>query len=499
MLMKSIYLLICTLFFACNNPKKEESVKVQSAPETVAISYGLNNGSGQCNTQLYARVNGERQVLIDFDQHKFLYIQLQDDFNNDGFLDVLVENRKGCHSETESTYLAHEGSSYFIMAYDGQKFHMTNEVGKDWDGIEMVMRDGKLHIAIETAEERSYTYSDKLSCNDKEETFVLDNFKLKQVAVDQKTKMTTLMEMDCLSLIQQTSIVESYDEFNVDFNNDGYKDELRFTYYKDLKGYDNLYLRLATINPDIEINTQKRSVKRLGILASKTNGYNDLVINCDEIMSWNGEEYRYKNVYKSGNKYRVFAKNGLIIRDSPDGIPIGKFDYNAEITVIEKTEIEMDYEEEAYVTIEGYWYKVAFFDEYSNSTKQGFVFSGYLANLDYCSIFSDWNEVSISKNAIVYKLHGQCYYTYPVKIISETEVELIWSQDGDCVFLSGLDEDFALIISPEKGKPFAKFTLDGDTLKASYYYPDWVKEYNQKYPAIFSETYTLNYPSLIDY
>ncbi|SNR13944.1 conserved protein of unknown function [Tenacibaculum jejuense] len=483
------------MFMSCKMNKEETLTQ-----KNVTISYQLNEGEDHCSKQLLASVDGKEQVIVDYDENLYLYIQLQDDFNNDGALDILLEDRKGCHNKGEYSYLSHEGSSYFIITYDGEKFQRTEAVGKAWNGIEMELKEGKFHFTIETHATSIYSNTEQLSCNDKEETFVLEDYQWKRVSVDQVSKREAIKEVSCQELIDDSSVVEAREYIDFDFDNDGYGDQLILTYNKITKGFDDFDMRLYRGNPQ-RIQIPKRSAKRVGVLASKTNGVNDLVIDCDEILVWNGKKYIYKPKIAPSNTYKVFAENGLLIRDQPAsyGDVIGKFDYGNEITILEKTDIEMKYKDkEGEYPIEGYWYKTEFLNKETNTKRLGYVFSGFLINSDYYSMFSDWYLMGISKKGIVLRLHGQCHYTYPVKVISDTEVELIWSQDMDCKFKSGLGDDFGLQHVPEKGKPFAKFTWKGDTLDAKYYYPEWIKKYNENYPAVFVQKYHLSYSSLID-
>ncbi|AUC76280.1 SH3 domain-containing protein [Olleya sp. Bg11-27] len=497
----SLYLLLITLLFtACNNSKTSPNTSDSIKQQSVSISYHLKTGDDHCSNQLIATIDDKEHVIIDFDEHRFLYIQLQGDFNNDGATDVLLEHRHGCHTSAPGTsYVSSEGSSYFIMTYDGTRFRSTKEIGIAWNGIEMKMKDKTLHFSIATSLNPSYSTKKELSCTDKEADYVLDGYDLRQTSITENKKIEAIKEVSSTALINKTSVVNSEKYLGFDINSDGTKDLLTMTYNKTVNGFSELKIRLTNKINIETIETFKRSVNRVGILESKTNGMHDLVIDCNSLFKWNGKTYSPVHKILETKKYKVFAKNGLIIRDRPEGNPIGKFDYGDVIEIIEKTAIEMDYEEEAYVTIEGYWYKTSFFDKTSNIKQQGYVFSGYLANLDKCTLFSTWDEMSISNKGITYSLHAQCYYVYPVKIINENEVELIWSQDMDCVFDSGLADTYDSIKNPENGKPFAKFTLHGDTLKATYYYPEWVQKYNENYPAIFKETFSLNYPSLIDY
>ena len=73
----------------------------------------------------------------------------------------------------------------------------------------------------------------------------------------------------------------------------------------------------------------------------------------------------------------------------------------------------------------------------------------------------------INRNQINYLFHGQCVYSFPVKILNENEVELVWGYKGrDCVYDVLFDETFNLPKGkiPQKGKPFSKYTIENNTI-----------------------------------
>ena len=95
-----------------------------------------------------------------------------------------------------------------------------------------------------------------------------------------------------------------------------------------------------------------------------------------------------------------------------------------------------------------------------------------------------WSNAMVTLNiggdSLAFEYHGQCVYFYPIRKISATEFEMIWSRDMDCKFDNGTSETFGLKKIPVIGKPFAKFTLKNNILQAAYYYPEWVKRYTEK-------------------
>ena len=471
------------------------------------ISYELQNDENNiCINQLIAYINGHKNIIIPYSAKFNLNIHLQDDFNNDGVLDILLEHRKGCHSTGEGQgYLDSEASSYFIMTFDGQQFHQTEQVGNDWDGIYIETKNDTLNFTIDTELQPYYRKAERFFCNDKQEIFKLDGYELKRVSVDAKTQTKAIREITSDIQNQNPSYAEDWEHIEFDFDGDGKTDMLEAHYDEYRKGFE--FVTFTYTNNDREysrtkIETNGQTINRVGVLETKTKGFNDVIINCGQIYKWNGKNKFVNDEIElrknTPSTYRVFAKNGLIIRDKPGGEPIGKFDYGTEIIIHEKTDIEMSVEEEEYVTIDGYWYATEFLDT-NNKKKYGFVFSGYIVDLENLSIYSRWDDISISRANVTFYIHGQCIYSFLTKIINDNEVELIWSPNGDCVFDAGFYNDFGLTNVPEIGKPFAKYTLNGETLSVTYYYPEWTNTYSEGNGFVLSNSYTPNYPMLIDY
>ena len=106
------------------------------------------------------------------------------------------------------------------------------------------------------------------------------------------------------------------------------------------------------------------------------------------------------------------------------------------------------------------------------------------------SIFNSWvnnenyiPEIHITNRDISYLFHGQCIYFFPIKIINDNEVELLWGETGrDCVYEVFLDDTFDLPKDkiPQKGKPFSKYVVDNGVLKVTYYYEQWLERYKKK-------------------
>ena len=254
-----VLLIVLGLNISCgtkNSKKNKELTNTdkQSSFVNVEVSYKIE--SDKCYDKLIATVNGKEKVLVDFSEKRKLNIQLIDDFNNDGNLDILIENINGCNNLEDGYSISWEASSYFLFSTDGYEFFRTKEVGNDWGGIKIEVVADLIHFTIDTAEKRDSKEGYVIPATDVQEVYILDKYALKLVT----------------------------------------KEEIR--------------------------NLQKQEIE------------------------------------KENTIYRVFAKNGLLVRDAPNGDPIGKVNFNEEVTVVEKTDIEFEFKEDEYTSIHGYWYQI---------------------------------------------------------------------------------------------------------------------------------------------
>lgn len=113
----------------------------------------------------------------------------------------------------------------------------------------------------------------------------------------------------------------------------------------------------------------------------------------------------------------------------------------------------------------------------STNPKTSSIFNSWVNDDDYIP------EIHINRDEINYLFHGQCVYSFPVKILNENEVELVWGYKGrDCVYDVLFDETFDLPKGkiPQKGKPFSKYTIENNTIKVTYYYNEWLEKYRKK-------------------
>lgn len=113
--------------------------------------------------------------------------------------------------------------------------------------------------------------------------------------------------------------------------------------------------------------------------------------------------------------------------------------------------------------------------------------NGFDHSVKISQIFSSWQndqvEIHIDKDNMTYLFNGQCIYAFDVKIINDNEVELIWGATGmDCTSDMQFAKTFGLSknLIPQKGKPFAKYSLKNNVINVTYYYKEWIDAYRNQ-------------------
>lgn len=134
-------------------------------------------------------------------------------------------------------------------------------------------------------------------------------------------------------------------------------------------------------------------------------------------------------------------------------------------------------------------------DVWKISYLQGFDYDGYVSSFQQSNDFTGkWQNgmvtLNVGKTSLAFEYHGQCTYYYPIRKISDSEFEMIWSNEMDCKFDNGTSETFGLKDVPQIGKPFSKITVRNNVLHVQYYYKEWVEKYSAKIEDVFTSEYS---------
>jgi hypothetical protein len=238
------------------------------------IHYYLTNENSYDYQELKAIVNDVVFTLISKEYKLCISIEKIADFNKNGYEDILVEIINGCGGNCC-------GNSYQIFSYNGQVFKETEQVGYDWDGIEISESSVGFNFIIQTAPEGAANTD---MCNDKIETYRLKDYTLELINIIKDQKLNAISEL------KADDFEGKEDEIlflTFDIDGDGKVDKIECSYWERWGRISSWNIKFGN-GKSFEGNS---SPKRIGILNSKTNNVYDLVLECDEILKWNGLKY----------------------------------------------------------------------------------------------------------------------------------------------------------------------------------------------------------------
>lgn len=246
------------------------------------INYSLKRNGEDIYEELNATVNDEKINIISFKDRKcFEIIEIQD-YNNDGLEEVLIETN-ACGGNCC-------GNTIFVISYKGDKFIQTQQVGYDFDGIELnYNKNNTRHFIIDN---QNIGAGNTSLCEDEKETYIFENYELKLINVEHQQKLEAILELKSEDFLpKESDLTHTYDKtlhIEYDIDNNGIMDKISAGYWE----------RWGILSaPEIILNNKELkcdvlgSPKRIGILKTKTNNVNDLVIECDKILKWNGYAY----------------------------------------------------------------------------------------------------------------------------------------------------------------------------------------------------------------
>ena len=237
------------------------------------ISYHYIHDDNFDDQELFAKVTGERHTLIGKGVKFCFRIEKIADFNNNGHEDVLVRKVYGCGANCCA-------DSYQIFSYDGVVFRKTEVIGYDWDGIEIINSSNGFKFIVESVYEG---FGNTAMCHNKVETFRMVDYDFELIEVVKDQKLSAIAE------IRSSEFEDREDEtlyLEYDLNGDGHNDTISCTYWS---RWGRMGCQINFANGD----TYKvpSTPKRVGVMESKTNNVHDLVLECDEVIKWNGVGY----------------------------------------------------------------------------------------------------------------------------------------------------------------------------------------------------------------
>jgi len=280
----SAVLLFVSILLGMHCQSKNQSTLADTAagkaPENGGkISYFTDNQahSSLSPAGLYALIGSKKYTIIPEGlEEGGRCIEVFDslDFDQDGYDDALVMEIVGCGGNNIP-------NAYFFCSYSkaADKFLISEVFGDTWEDPVMEDWNGKLSVKVVSSNQG---HSPEMA--EKTERFILENGKAVRVEYHQAQKMPAIVEL----------LSEDYSERDkargkviyFDLNEDGKKEKISGDYWE----------RWASIGwsvqlPDGKFVAGDDARKRVGVLASKTKGYHDLVLDLDHVLVWNGTKY----------------------------------------------------------------------------------------------------------------------------------------------------------------------------------------------------------------
>jgi len=228
--------------------------------------------------KLISTINGEDFILV---SGGCLWKVDVLDLTNNGFEDLILGINNGCGGNCC-------GDSYQIITYDGFKFHLSDVIGWDYEGLKVFKSSFGYFFEVEN--NSSNGIGQTKFCDDKVELYKLNDHKLELVNETSLKVIPSIIEISTSNVSEHFN--RDYPEkiyIEYDLNNDNKPDSIVCS----MTEWNNRYISLFNISINLNNKTtiELPNSKRVGVLNSITNGFHDLVIDCDEILIWNGTEY----------------------------------------------------------------------------------------------------------------------------------------------------------------------------------------------------------------
>ena len=278
-----ILIVMAVISFFMLNSSEEPKYNEETSKDTsqiiennVDIIFYGKAGESFFYNSLYAKVDGY-EYKIDIPSDMCMDIVAQEDFDEDGIKDALIENIQACGGNAI-------GNSFFFVKYAGTGFFtVTNEFGNNVTETPKIERwNGKLSVQIIDRNGRD---------TELRERFVLQQGRAVRVESSKKNSITAIEEISAQDFHngkENKTISMTYD-----LDGNGIMDQIDCTYWD---RWDALLFNITVNGKQTEYHT---GYSRIGITKNKTNGFHDLICGDNTIFCWSGEAYEEKEEKKS--------------------------------------------------------------------------------------------------------------------------------------------------------------------------------------------------------
>jgi hypothetical protein len=264
-LLNAVLLLMLASVSGLTQEKRRPAGKVEYSVASDSTSFSV----------LRATANGKTYELIDRSKRMCLQVVDQRDFDGNGLVDALVRDILGCGGNCC-------GDSFFFVSNLGSgRFELSDEVGYSWGEPVIEKWRGRWSVVVTDSSEGV----DNQKLLDITQRFILESGKAVQVEEWTRKEMESITEIR--SEIFDPKKCDETHSLEYDLDGDGKKDQIITTYWS----------RWGRMIWTVEFADGKKystglGCKRIGVLATKTNGVSDLVCDQDMVFRWNGREYQ---------------------------------------------------------------------------------------------------------------------------------------------------------------------------------------------------------------
>jgi hypothetical protein len=253
------------------------SAKTFEQPIPEVKYFATKSGNTSLPNVLLARANGKTYELIGKSQQKCLRLIAEKDFDGNGSVDALVEHVTACGGNCCSD------TFFFVSSFDNGRFEISQEFADSWKDPVIEVWNGRSSVVV---------ISTNAGANldrpvEVTRRFVLENGKAMQVEESRRKDIESLVEMRSEMFASEMSGEAHTHTIEYDLDGDGAKDVIS----------GKLWQRWGSIVWSVRFGNGKefssdQACKRIGVLATKTNGVNDLVCDQDTVLHWTGSAYK---------------------------------------------------------------------------------------------------------------------------------------------------------------------------------------------------------------